>query len=254
MIDEEFENMTYDQVVKLTLKELEDIEHVKKKRIIILAKKLESLGTPKEMISQQISRDLQGLVNSSYVRLCLGEAYKDKQKVREQTTSQSRVSASANEDKKVLISTINDGKQETINQLQTPKEEESVRREIDPPLLSNDSTTIESLQDKLKAAEQHRDYLAAKLSKKSPEFSELYEELKELKEIESKRIRHNDFKIPPSLPVNNQQQQKIESLEKRINEQDTLLAKTRFEAELEPKRPGNPTSHTYRQSHGQGNR
>lgn len=68
------------------------------------------------MISQKISRDLQGRVNSSYVRECLGEDYKDKKQVRENTTSKSRDSAHANDNKKVLLSITKEGAQEAIKE------------------------------------------------------------------------------------------------------------------------------------------
>lgn len=218
--DKDFENMTYEQVVQLTLKELKGVEKIKKKRIIILAKKLESLGTPKEMISQRISRDLQGLVNSSYVRLCLGDAYKDKTQIRKQSSSQSRQTTRANEGKKVLLAVTSEGKQDTGSILSS-KQIESISQGDDTP---------ERYQEELREVKQERDYLATKLAEKSPEFQDLYEEIK-LKEIESSRIKSEDFKSADSLPANDKLQTEI--LERRIVEQDKLLAKTRFEAELE---------------------
>jgi hypothetical protein len=136
MLDEEFGDMSYHDLIQVTLKDLEDIEHIKKKRIIILAQKLEKLGTPIEMISQKISRDLLGRVNSSYVRLCLGGVYKNKKQVREQTTTQSRESTRADDGKKVLV---NEGKQEIANALPTPKEQNT----------SSNDNTVESLQNKI---------------------------------------------------------------------------------------------------------
>jgi hypothetical protein len=77
MRDESFEHMSYEQLIELTLQEARQTESTKKKRIIILAKKLENGGTTIDMISQKITRDLEGWVNSKYVRECLGEVYKD---------------------------------------------------------------------------------------------------------------------------------------------------------------------------------
>lgn len=129
MRDEEFENLNYEKLVQLTLKEAEQIEGIKKKRIKILAKKLEQGKTPREMISQKITRDLQGWVNSKYVRECLGEAYKDTHLVREQTTSQRRGSTPAIEGKNLLVSITNKGKQETT---ETPKEHKVEETGISP--------------------------------------------------------------------------------------------------------------------------
>jgi hypothetical protein len=236
--DEEFDDLTYEQLIQVTLKEFEEEEHAKKKRINILAKKLVDEGTPKNMISQKISRDLQGLVDPSYVRDCLGQAYKDRKQVREQTTSQARESTPADEAKKVLVKITNKGKQETSDELPTPKEQTTKELNLHRP--HNDVITIESLQDKVRIVEKQRDYFAKKLAEKSPEFPELYEEIEQLQEIESRRIKHHDFKSAASLPAKNELQQKIDSLEERIKEQDNLLAKNRFEAEFELKEEAIP--------------
>ena len=248
--DEEFDDLTYEQLIQVTLKEFEKEEHAKKKRINILAKKLVDAGTPKNMISQMISRDLQGRVDPSYVRDCLGQAYKDRKQVREQITSQARVSTPADEAKKVLVKITNKGKQETSDELPTPKEQTTKELNLHTP--HNDVITIESLQDKVRIVEEQRDYFARKLAEKSPEFPELYEEIEQLQEIESRRIKHhdfksaaslpakNDFKSAASLPAKNELQQQIDSLEERINEQDNLLAKNRFEADLELKEEAIP--------------
>ena len=198
--DEEFDDLTYEQLIQVTLKEFEEEEHAKKKRINILAKKLVDEGTPKNMISQKISRDLQGLVNPSYVRDCLGQAYKDRKQVREQTTSQARESTPADEAKKVLVKITNKGKQETSGELPTPKEQTT--KEFNLHIPRNDVITIESLQDKVRIVEEQRDYFAKKLAEKSPEFPELYEEIEQLQEIESRRIKHHDFKSADSLGYN----------------------------------------------------
>jgi hypothetical protein len=152
MLDEEFDDMSYDDLIQVTLKDLEDIEHIKKKRIIILAQKLEKLGTPKEMISQKISRDLLGRVNSSYVRLCLGEVYKNKKQVREKTTTQSRESTRADDGKKVLVNITNEGKQETANALPIPKEQYT----------SSNDNTVESLQNIISMVKQEGSLTAYK--------------------------------------------------------------------------------------------
>ena len=234
MQDQELEGMSYEELIRLTLKDFEEVEHAKKRRIIILAKKLEKLGTPKDMISQQITRDLQGRVNSSYVRNCLGEDYKDRKQMREHSTSQSRGSTSADDSKKVLVSVTNDGIQEAATELPPPTKEQSVK-EHDLHTQSNNPATVESLQSKIRNLEREKDYFARKLAEKSPEFQELYTEIEELREIESKRIRHNDFSSAASFPGKNELQQKIEGLEKRIGEQDSLLAQNKFEADLELK-------------------
>jgi len=56
-----------------------------------------------------------------------------------------------------------------------------------------------------------------------------------LEQIEKERIKHDDFSTALSVPAKDVLQQKIDSLEKRVNEQDELLAKNRFEANLEIK-------------------
>jgi hypothetical protein len=143
------------------------------------------------------------------------------------------VSTPADEAKKVLVKITNQGKQETSDELPTPKEQITKESNLHGP--RNDVITIESLQDKIRIMEEQRDYFAKKLAEKSPEFPELYDEIEQLKEIESERIKHRDFNNAASLPTKNQLQQKIDSLEERINKQDNLLAKNRFEAELELK-------------------
>jgi hypothetical protein len=226
MRDEEFESLSYEELVQLTLEEAKHVDDTKKKRIRILAKKLEDTGSPKYMISQKITRDLQGWVNSKYVRECLGEGYKDVKLVREQNTSERRGSTPAVEGKNLLVGIANGGKQETTTVLPTeqPVEDYEVHRQV----------SIQSLQDKIRILERERDYYTMKLAEKSPEFRELYEEIKELKEIESKRVER-DFSCAELLPAKNESQQKIKSLERRIKEQDTLLAKDTFETELELK-------------------
>lgn len=222
MTDQEVEEMTYDCLINLTLKEFENIEQVKKKRIIILAKKLERLGTPMEMICQKISRDLQGLVSSSYVRLCLGDEYKNKRKVKELTTSQSRESIRANDSKKVLLCTANNGTQE-----KHVDEHESH--------LQTGNPTIESLQNQIRNLEQERDYFARKLEEKSPDFQKLWEEISQLKEIERERVTHGDFTSAASSSTANELQQEVNRLQRKINEQEILLATNLFEADLELK-------------------
>lgn len=220
----ELEQMTYEQLIKLTLKELDNIEHLKKSRIIMLAAKLEKLGTPKDMISQQISRDLQGRVNSSYVRACLGEDYKDSKQVRKQSTSQSRGSNSANDSKKVLSSVEKGAKEVT-------KEQEAIK----PDLYSSaDSNIIESLENKIKDLEQERDYLIEKLGEESPDFPEVYEENRLLRQIEKERTKH-DFNSAKSLNDTNSLQQEVNRLRNKLNEQEILLANNTFCEELELK-------------------
>lgn len=140
MSDEEFENLSYEELVQLTLKEAEQLEDTKKKRIKILAKKLEKGGIPREMISQKITRDLQGWVNSKYVRECLEEAYKDMHLVREQTTGQRRGSTPAIEGKNLLLGITNKGKQKTT---EIPKEYKDEETGISS---SQDSELIASLK------------------------------------------------------------------------------------------------------------
>jgi hypothetical protein len=231
MRDEEFKELSYEELVQLTLKEAKQIEDTKKKRIIILAKKLENGGTPIDMISQRITRDLEGWVNSKYVRVCLGEVYKYAKLVREQSTSDRRASTPAIEQKNLLVSNKNRGKQDAAT---TVLSKEQAIHEQESRQQSDAIITIQSLEDRIRILEGEKDYLAKKLTEKSPEFRELHEEILELREIESKRIE-SDFKCAASLPPKNRSQQKITSLEKRISELETLLAKNRFEADLELK-------------------
>ena len=183
------------------------------------------------MISQKITRDLEGWVNSKYVRECLGEVYKDAKLVREQSTSEQRASRPAIEQKNLLVGIANRGKQDAtttvLSKAQDIHEQES-------PHQSDAIITIQSLEDRIRILEGEKDYLAKKLTEKSPKFRELHEEILELREIESKRIE-SDFKCAASLPAKNASQQNITSPEKRISELETLLAKDRFEADLELK-------------------
>ena len=183
------------------------------------------------MISQKITRDLEGWVNSKYVRECLGEVYKDAKLVREQSTSERRALRPVIEPKNLLVGIANRGKQDAtttvLSKAQAIHEQES-------PHQSDAIITIQSLEDRIRILEGEKDYLAKKLAEKSPEFRELHEEILELREIESKRME-SDFKCAASLPAKNASQQKITSLEKRIRELETLLAKNRFEADLELK-------------------
>lgn len=133
------------------------------------------------------------------------EVSKDKKQVREQITGQG------------LASTPN----------------EKIVKEHDLHTPSSEPSIIESLRNEIKNLKQERDYFVGKLGEKSPDFPELYEENRQLKEIERKRIKHDDFSTAASLPATIELQQKIESLEKRINELETLLARNRFEAVLE---------------------
>jgi len=233
MIDLEFNDISYEELVKMTLKEASLFEKTKKKRIIILAKKLENGGSPKDMISQKITRDLEGWVNPKYVRDCLGEAYKNPKLVREQSTGQRRGSTPAGDDKNVLVAITNEWKQESVNEDPVTRKAVQPFRRVDSPLPRDETTSIESLQDKQKVTEQERDYFADKLAEKSPEFSELYERKRQLEEIEKERIKHNNFHSAASLSAKTELQTKIETLEKRASEQVALLAETRFEADLE---------------------
>lgn len=232
--DEELENMSYEEAIELTLERFDEIEDTKRRWIIILAKKLEKLGTPNNMISQKISRDLEGRVNSGYVRNCLGKDYKDAKQVREHCASQSRDLTRADDCKNVLVGITNNGNQETAKELPTPTPE-GIAKTSTLHRQDDDQITIYSLQNKLREIEERNEYLAKKLAERSPELPDLYEKIRELEEIETERIK-NDFVSAESLNVtNNHLQQEISSLREKIDEQESLLSIDTFYAELEIK-------------------
>lgn len=99
-----------------------------------------------------------------------------------------------------------------------------------PPSLSDIGAAV---QDELKAVKKERDYFKEKLAEKSTEIAEIQEQIRELKEIESRRTKDKDFKSAASLPTDNESQVKIASLQKRNEELEDLLAVTKFEAYLE---------------------
>ena len=210
---EEFDDLTYVELIQVTLEDLEEIEQIKKRRIVLLAKKLEALGTPKDMISQQISRDLLGRVNSSYVRACLGEEYKYNKQVRKHSTSQSRELRRADDTKKVLLGVTNEGIQENI------KEQVANGDELNPK--NSDPGFIESLQNKYKILGICYDYLAQKFVEQSQEFEKI-ERLKQIESANAEAIRAKD-----------ELQHQINALKCKISEQDKILAINRFEAYLE---------------------
>jgi|GEM_PF-6324902 len=229
MKDKEFENMTYEELVQLTLKEAKQIEETKKMRIIILAKKLENGATPIAMISQRITRDLQGYVNSKYVRDCLAQEYKHTKLVREQNTGRRRASTPAVEDKNLLVGISNTGNQETIVESALPKEQAVQETGMSD---DNGSVEIRPLLAEIKNQQERIGYLEGKLREKSPEFSELSDRMRQLEGIEQERIKRNDFKSAASLPAENGLLLEIDKLRKRLRDQDELLTKNRFEADL----------------------
>lgn len=234
MKSEDFDDLTYQKLIQVTLEDLEEIEQIKKRRIVLLAKKLDALGTPKDMISQRISSDLQGKVNPSYVRDCLGKEYKYSRQVRKHSTSQSRESASADDSKKVLVGVTNNGRQETAKELPTsaPKE---IAKASATSAQEDKQITVRSLQNKIKILEQEKKHVSDELSEKSRELDDLFEEMKQLKQIESERIKYNDFNSAESLLTDGRELLRVKALDKQINERDRLLAKNRFEANLELK-------------------
>jgi uncharacterized phage infection (PIP) family protein YhgE len=223
---EEFDDISYEELIQLTLRDFEKLEQTKKSRIRSLALKLEKLGTPKNMISQKISRDLHGRVNSSYVRLCLTEEYKNSKQIRKQITSKSRELKHADDGRKALVTITNEGIHETI---ELDAEEREPSRKVE-------SDIIESLQIRIRTLQRQNEDLTKKLAEKSPQFHELYKEIEQLKQIESERIEQKDFTTAESLLSDNRELlQKIQILEEQLNQQQRLLAKYRFEAFLELK-------------------
>jgi len=196
---------------------IEELEGKKSVIILELARKIEERGMPKHMISSEISKNLEPYISDRYVQGCLEDEYKDRKK------STGRLAkSSAIECKKVLLNITSDGREDSANDSETPKQE--AINEIEASLLNNDRIiTIRSPQNKIKVVGEE----SARL------LSELLEENRQLKEIESKRIKQADFINAASLPAKNQLQTKIEILEKSVSEQDALLAETRFEADLE---------------------
>lgn len=70
----------YDEYYEWAKQKLKGIETSKQETINELAEKLENSGMPLEMISAEISRNLEGYVSDRYVRDCLNEKYKVKRK------------------------------------------------------------------------------------------------------------------------------------------------------------------------------
>jgi hypothetical protein len=196
---------------------IEELEGKKSVIILELARRLEEKGMPKYLISTEISKNLKPYISNRYVQGCLEDEYKDKKK------STGRLAKSSpNDSKKVLLNITSDGSVESDDDSEMLKEE--AINEIEASPLNNDRIiTIRSPQNKIKVVGEE----SARL------LSELLEENRQLKEIESKRIMQGDFISAASLPAKNELQRKIETLEKSVSEQDALLAETRFEADLE---------------------
>src|SRR5215510_14073764 len=73
---------------KNRLKQIEDSKNVQKKQVIMeTVKQLEDNGVPKEMISDIMSKELEGYASSSYIRQCLSDEYKDAKKQRLRNTA-----------------------------------------------------------------------------------------------------------------------------------------------------------------------
>ena len=193
---------------------IEELEGKKSVIILELARRLEERGMPKYMISTEISKNLKPHISDRYVQGCLEDEYKDKKK------STGRLAkSSAVDSKKVLLHVTSEGREELANDYEMPREDE-----FQAPVLNKDSIiTIQTPENKIKVVGEE----SARL------LSELLEENRQLKEIESKRIQQGDFVSAASLPAKDESQRKIETLEKRVSEQAALLAETRFEANLE---------------------
>jgi hypothetical protein len=233
MEDEEIEDMSYENLVQATIQYLDEFEKAKKEHIIILAKKLEKLGTPKDMISQQISRDLEGRVSSSYVRRCLAKDYKDRKQIRENSTSRPRESTPADNSKKVLVSITKKGRQENTKELPMPAPEE-IPKANTLDTKDNDETTVDSLQNKLRNVELRSEYFAKALAERSPELPDLYERIRQLKEIETERTKQ-DFVSAESLNEINRLQQEVNRLQRELDERESLLANNTFHTDFELK-------------------
>ena len=72
-----------------------------------------------------------------------------------------------------------------------------------------------------------------RLTEKSPDFSEVYEERDQLRAICRERGRHADFMSAASLPATSELQQKVDRLQNELNEQKSINAKNTFRAVLQ---------------------
>jgi hypothetical protein len=186
---------------------VEELDGKKREIILELAKRLEESGMPKDMISEEISKHLKGYISDRYVQGCLKHEYKNQKK-----STRTVANTSSIDSKKVLVE-VSDTGDERPKLAQTHNLTSGIVSESQYSNKHNDDE-IKELQEILDAQR---------------------EMIFELEQIEKKRIKHGDFSTALPLPAKDVLQQKIDSLEKRVKEQDELLAKNRFEANLEIK-------------------
>ena len=142
---------------KKELTQLKERHDINVKSVIEeLARKLDTAGMPRWMICSEISRQLKGYCHSRYIRDSLDDKYKDESKVREQSTSHSR------------LNTADDGKKE-IEVLSGGIEDVAVHKhKLDADIEADGKRVMQSLYNDT-AADEPTVFLDAETAKKYEE-------------------------------------------------------------------------------------